>query len=161
MGGWLKRLRGVLGLGVVGGAAGALFGGLWWFGSSVLGLGGIDFGTLGGTAALWGGFGAFAASGAGVLLTARGSRQTLEELSPWRVGAFGVVTGFLAPPAYIFLMTGGGGFWNPTVGLVVTISGVLGGALGSGLVLTAKRAPPELLARGRAGPLGSGERADG
>ncbi len=160
MGRWLKRLRGVLGLGVLGGAAGALFGALWWFGSSVLGLGGIVFGPLGWTAALWGGFGAFAASGAGLLLTALGSRQTLEELSPWRVGAFGTLMGFLAPPAYVFLMTGGY-FWDPTVGLVAAISGVLGGALGSGLVLTAKRAPSELPARGQTHALGSGETTDG
>ena len=159
MGRWLKRLRGILGLGVVGGAVGALFGGLWWFGSSVLGIGSIVFGTLGWTAARWGGFGAFAASGAGLLLTALGSRQTLEELSPWRVGAFGALMGFLAPPAFVFLMTGS--FWGPTVGLVAAISGVFGGALGSGLVLTAQHAPSEELARGRASAIGSGDPADG
>jgi hypothetical protein len=62
MRGWLKRLRGILGLGVVGGVVGALVGGLWWFGTSLLGS---DFtlGTLGTAAALWGGFGAFAAGG--------------------------------------------------------------------------------------------------
>ena len=159
MASWLKRLRGILGLGAFGGAAGALFGGLWWLGSSVLGLGGIVFGPLGWTVALWGGFGAFAASGAGLLLTALGSRQTLEQLSPLRVGAFGLVMGFLAPPAYVFLMTGV--FWGPTLSIVATISGVLGGALGSGLVLAAKRAPLDLPTGGQARVLGSGGNAGG
>ena len=164
MGRWLKRLRGVLGLGVVGGAVGALFGGLVWFVTSVLGLGSIAFDPLGLAAAVWGVFGAFAASGAGLLLTALGSRQTLEELSPWRVGAFGAVMGFLAPPIFVFLNTGS--FWGPGAGpfaviaTIATISGVLGGALGSGLVLTAQRAPSEELAHERAGALGAGETAD-
>ena len=159
MASWLKRLRGIVGLGAFGGAAGALFGGLWWFGSSVLGLGGVVFGPLGWTAALWGGFGALAASGAGLLLTSLGSRQTLEQLSPLRVGAFGLVMGFLAPPAYMFLMTGV--FWGPTLSIVATISGVLGGALGSGLVLAAKRAPADLPAGGERLALGSGVKLGG
>ncbi len=159
MASWMERLRGILGLGAFGGAAGALFGGLWWFGSSVLGLGGIVFGPLGWTVALWGGFGAFAASGAGLLLTALGSRQTLDQLSPLRLGAFGLVMGFLAPPAYMFLMTGV--FWGPTLSIVATISGVVGGALGSGLVLAAKRAPPELSTGGETRMLGSAETAGG
>ena len=138
MGGWLKRLRGVMGLGLVGGAAGAVFGGLWWFGSSVLGLGSIVFGTLGWTAALWGGFGAFATTGVGVLLATDGAKSTLEDLSPWRVAAFGAVMGLLAPPVLVFVVTGS--FWAPGVGLVGGMSGVFGALLGSGLVLTAKRA---------------------
>ena len=164
MGAWLKRLRGVLGLGVVGGAVGALFGGLFWFVSLFLGWG-IDYWTLGLAAAVWGGFGAFAASGAGLLLTALGSRQILEELSHWRVGAFGAVMGFLAPPILVFLNTGS--FWGPGVGpvgliaTIATISGVLGAGLGSGLVLTAQRAPYEELARRPSGALGSGETAEG
>ena len=165
MRGWLKRLRGILGLGVVGGAVGALFGGLLGLGLSLLGFGIIDWLTLESGAALGGIFGAFAASGAGLLLTAFGSRQTLEELSPGRVGAFGAVLGFLAPPIFVFLNTGS--FWGPGAGplgliaAIATISGVLGGALGSGLVLTAQRAPSGELAHERAGALGSGETADG
>jgi len=159
MASWRKRLRGILGLGVLGAAAGGLFGGLWWFGTAVLGLGGVVFGPLGWTAALWASFGAFAAGGAGLLLTALGSRQTLEQLSPWRLGAFGAVMGFLAPPAYMFLMTGV--FWGPTLSLVATISGLLGGALGSGLVLAAKRAPRELSTGGESLMLGSAETAGG
>ena len=165
MGRWLKRLRGVLGLGVVGGAVGALFGGLMWFGSSVLGLGSIVFEPLGLSAAVWGVFGAFAASGAGLLLTTLGSRQTLEELSHWRVGAFGAVMGFLAPPIFVFLNTGS--FWGPGAGpfavvaTITAISTLLGAGIGSGLVLTAQRAPSQELASGRLGALGSGESAEG
>lgn len=73
---WLKRLRGILGLGVMGGVVGALVGALWWLGASLLGSV-FTLGTIGTAAALWGGFGAFAAGGAGLLLTAVGSKQSL------------------------------------------------------------------------------------
>lgn len=142
MAGWLKRLKGIAGLSALGGAAGAVFGSMWWFATSVLGLGGVVFGHLGWTALLWAGFGAFAAGGASFLLTMLGARLTLEELSPWRMAAFGAVMGFLAPPAYMFAMTGV--FWGPVLSVVSTISGVLGGALGASLVVAAKRAPDEL-----------------
>lgn len=145
-----KRLKSIVGLGVLGGGVGAVFGSLWWLGTSILGLGGVVFGHLGWTALLWAGFGAFAAGGAGVLLTVLGSRLTLEQLSPWRLAAFGAVMGFVAPPAYMFMMTGV--FWGPVLSMVATISGALGAALGAGLVVAAKRAPPDL-SPGQEGPV--------
>jgi len=159
MGNWLKRLRGTLGLGAIGGAAGALFGSLWWFGTNLLGLQ-FTFGSLGMASAVWGGFGAFAASGAALLLAAFGSRQTLEELSPWRVAAFGAAMGFLAPPGFIFMVTGS--FWAPgvasfgLVAFIATISALLGAGLGGGLVLSAQRAPIEELTDGALESLGAG-----
>ena len=56
----MGKLRGLLGLGVLGGAAGAVVGGLWWVGATLLGIGEIAFGSLGWTLALWSGFGASA-----------------------------------------------------------------------------------------------------
>ena len=50
--------------------------------------------------------------------------------------------GFLGPPVYMLLMTGV--YWGPVLSLVATMSGVLGGAVGYGLVVAAKRAPSEL-----------------
>ena len=124
-----------------------------------LGIGGVVFGPLGWTAALWGTFGAFAAGGAGLLLTVSSSRRTLDQLSPWRLGAFGAVMGVLAPPAYMFLMTGV--YWGPVLSLVATMSGVLGGAVGYGLVVAAKRAPSELAPGDEARMLDAGGIAGG
>ena len=160
MKGLMKRLRGVLGLGALGGTAGAVIGSLWWFGAYLLGdTGGVIFGPLGWTAALWGTFGAFGAAGAGLLLTVSSSRRTLDQLSPWRLGAFGAVMGFLAPPVYMLLSTGV--YWGPVLSMVATASGVLGGIVGYGLVEVAKRAPSELAAGDETRSLESAETAGG
>lgn len=153
---WVGKLRGLFGLSAVGAAAGGLFGALWEIGSTWLGLGGLSFGSLGWSAALWAGFGAFAAGGVGVFLAAVGSKRTLEELSVWRAGIGGAVLGSVAPLAMVFAVTGG--FWAPSIGYVAGLSGLFGGLLGGGLVLTAKRAhaaelrssrEPDLLSHGR------------
>ena len=150
---WLRRLRGVLGLGAVGGVVGWLFGALWWFAVSVLGVGGLEFGSLGVTGALWAFFGAFATTGTGLLLLVLGSTGSLERLSPWRVAAFGALAGFVAPPAFV-------GFWGPTVALVASISSAFGAVLGGGLVWAAKRAPADQLTDGDRDAPGSGDAID-
>jgi hypothetical protein len=142
--GLVRRLRGVLGLGAFGGLAGALAGSLFWVGVFLLGeTNGVVFGSLGWTAALWGTFGAFGAAGAGALLTLSSSRRTFDQVSPWRLAAFGAAMGFLAPPAYMFVMTGA--YWGPVLSILAAASGVLGGSIGYGLVAVAKRAPTELV----------------
>lgn len=135
---WVAKLRGLFGLSVVGAAAGGLFGALWEIGSTWLGLGGLSFGSLGWSAALWAGFGAFAAGGLGVFLAAVSAKSTLEELSAWRAGAGGAVLGSVAPLVLVFAVTGG--FAAPAIGYVAGLSGLFGGLLGAGLVVTAKRA---------------------
>jgi len=156
---WLRRLRGVLGLGTVGGVAGALFGAVWWLLAPILGIAGLVIGDVWSTATVWGFCGAFAASGAGLLLSALGTRRSLQQLSPWRVAAFGAVMGLLAPSAFLVLVTGS--FWGPYMSLFATISGMVGGALGGGIVLIAQGAPPDELGPGRSEALGPGEAGDG
>jgi len=155
---WLRRLRGVLGLGAAGGVAGALFGGLWWLVAPLLGISAIVIGDVAVTALIWGFFGAFAASGAGLLLSAVGRYGSIEELSPWRVGAFGAVMGLLAPSAFLLLFSGS--IWGPGMGVFATISGLVGGALGSGLVLAAQHAPSKELAPGSSATLDAGDVVD-
>ena len=135
---WLGKLRGLLGLGVLGGAAGAVVGGLWWVGATLLGIGEIAFGSLGWTLALWSGFCASATTAVGALLATFGSKSTLEDLSPWPAVACGAVIGLLAPGAVAFLLTGT--VWVTGVGLLGGVSGLLGGVLGGGFVIMAKRA---------------------
>ena len=139
----LRRLRGVLGLGAFGGAAGALAGSMFWMGVFLLGAtDGVIFGSLGWTAALWGTFGAFGTAGAGILLTVSSSRRTFDQVSPWHLAMFGAVMGFFAPPTYMFVMTGA--YWGPVLSIVAGASALLGGSIGYGLVAAARRAPSEV-----------------
>lgn len=151
IGRWAAKLRGLLGLGMAGGVAGAILGVVWWVGASLVGAGSIAFGSLPWTIALWTGFGSFAALGVGVGLATIGSRRTLEELSPVGAAALGAAVGSLAPFLVVFAATGG--FWVPSLGLIAGASGVLGGVLGSGLVVTAQRAAARELEEGEGSPL--------
>jgi len=138
MGRWVTKLRGLLGLGLIGGAVGGLFGGLWWLGTDVLGMGEIAFGSLGWTVGLWGGFGAFATTGVGVLLATVGAKRTLEELSPAWAGLAGGAMGGVAPFGLAFALTGD--LMAPWIFIIAGTSALVGGLLSGGLVLTAKRA---------------------
>ena len=146
VGRWMAKLRGLLGMGVAGGVAGAILGVLWWAGASIVGGGAIAFGSLPWTVGLWAGFGSFAALGVGVGLATIGSRWTLQELSPAGSAAVGALVGGLAPFLVVFAATGG--FWVPSIGLIAGASGALGGLLGSGLVVAAQRAETRELAEG-------------
>ena len=133
IGKWAAKLRGLFGLGVAGGVAGAALGVLWWAGSAIVGAGAIGFGSLPWTVGLWAGLGSFAALGVGVGLATIGSRRTLEELSPMAAAAVGALVGGAAPFLLVLAVTGG--FWIPSIGLIAGASGVLGGLVGSGLVV--------------------------
>jgi hypothetical protein len=143
----LRKLRGVLGLGLVGGAVGFFGGGVvhlvlqllsvWVPGISV------PWGTALITAMRWGSFGAFAGAGFGGLLALTTARRTLQELSGWKVGVLGAAVGALFFPAFII---GGAGFERL---LLFTLSdallnagtfGLLGAGLSWSMVTLAKRA---------------------
>ncbi|HEX9885360.1 MAG TPA: DUF4143 domain-containing protein [Longimicrobiales bacterium] len=136
MGRWTTKLRGLLGVGVTGGVLGAVFGACWWVAESVLGFDWIPFGSLGWSTGLWAGFGAFATTGAGLLLATLKSPGSLRELSARRMAAFGALMGLAAPPALIVLV---GASWSIEVAVVAGISAALGGLVGGGLVVAAKR----------------------
>ncbi len=142
MRGWARKLRGISGLGLFGGLGGALFGSLWWIGEGLLGASGTFAGSFGMTVGLWAGFGAFAAAGAGVLLTTLARVPRLEALSPLRLFVLGALAGGLAPPAFLLLIGGG---WSTEAAVFSGISSLLGGVVSSGLVVVARRAPREAL----------------
>ncbi len=146
MTGFLRRLRGLLGLSAVGGTVGGILGVVYAFVTSFLGLGSIAFGSVGWTAALWAGFGAAAAGGVGLVLATLESRRSLGELSAGRAALGGAVVGALAPLAVVFALTGG--IYVSGVSFVAGLSGLLGAGLGAGFVSMAKRAEKAELGRG-------------
>ncbi len=152
---WRRRLKGLLGLGIIGGIGGAGVGVLWWVVTGFPGASRLVIGDLGVTTTVWAFLGAFAASGAGLLLTTLQSGRSLKELSPMWVGAFGMAMGLLAPSAFLVITTGR--VWGTGLGVFAVASALVGGALGAGLVVAAKQAPPEQLGAGGADRLGSGQ----
>jgi hypothetical protein len=150
MKGWLRRLRGVLGIGTlwglpavfvgaVGGGAASVFGGAPLLGAIVTGttvVGGLFFalGTV------------FAAA-----LTMLEGRRTLEELSPRRAASWGALAGAVLP--VVGLVVSAGPEIVPLLLdrqlLLTLLSGVgsyaaLAAALAGGTVALARQAPPEL-----------------
>ena len=101
---WTK-VRGLLGLGAVGGVAGAVGGALLSVGGGLLGLwGGVQWGSvlelaLGG--AFFTSIGAMVFGGA---LVALESRKSVEELPIWRMAAFGVLIGVGLTLGFVALM---------------------------------------------------------
>lgn len=150
----LKRLarkaRGVMGLGVVGGVAGLLLGGVWGVVGAVA-RSGIFF-DVGYLRFLWQmalgsglGFamiGAFTASGFGVLVAAADSRKSLEDLPLWRMGLFGALMGAVFPPVLVISRVGLTGYLGGVVSLlpVSAVLGLAGGLGTASLVAIAKRA---------------------
>ncbi len=137
----LHRLRGLMGLGFVGGCLGALFGAgsmmlknLTMFGS-ILGL------SIAESATGWGVFGALAGSGFGLVLTMMAGRRRLQELNFWRAAILGGVVGVSLPVVWFGTQLG----WTfPILVLFVlpqaAMCGAFGMLLGSGLVAVAKDA---------------------
>ncbi|MEM7414403.1 MAG: hypothetical protein AAF389_02835 [Gemmatimonadota bacterium] len=162
MSSWWRRVRGVLGLGalwgaaagavgVVGGAIAGLMGGGPIF---VMSLSGAVMGTLGlmlGTA-----FGS-------VLTLSHGSR-TLDELTPRRTAGLGFVAGAglsFVGNSLLILLAGAGapaGMIVPALFVSSTIYGVLTAGLAYGTVAIAKRAPDDrLIEAGRGAELTAGD----
>ena len=135
---WFTKLRAILGLGVVGGAAGLTIGGAWTVVDALLAPGTfVAWSDL----PLWGLFGAVSGSGFAVLLTGFESRRTLPELPLWRAGVWG---GSVSASIPLIL----GFAWSGSLSLVsvselLPAAGVcagLGAALGAGMVAVARRA---------------------
>ena len=149
MSGWLRRLRGVLGIGAVWGVAGAIAGGVggvvaFLLGSMPLlpavlelGMGAAGVGIVLGSAF------------AGVLTLAEG-RRTLEQLTPARAALWGSVAGAGLIASWGVLMIATFGSMVPLSQLLPVIVsavgsyGLLSGGLAAGTVALARRAPDEL-----------------
>ncbi|MEM7413857.1 MAG: hypothetical protein AAF389_00085 [Gemmatimonadota bacterium] len=159
MSGWGKRLKGILGLSVIGGAIGSAYGVVRLGLMALLGMGGLTTTNLLGAVAVYGAFAALATGGVGVLLTTVGRRLSLHELSPWKAALFGAVLGAGAP-----LLLIGATYTGVQTGAVLAAIGLrfglMGGLLGGGFVAAAQwadrnalDAPDEatLIGRGEAG----------
>ena len=128
---WWKKLRGLTGLTAIGGLLGGVLGSLWLGASTLLAGGSVSPGLLLSGAAIYGGFAALATGGVGVLLATVGSGRTLSELSAARAGVCGALLGAVAPVLGLSL------FASFPIAILASAAlrfGVLGGALGAGLV---------------------------
>ena len=162
------RVRGVLGLGLFGGAAGAAVGAVLGVIRSVV-LSGFFadpeylryvLGMAFGNAVGFGMMGAFTTAGFGVLLAATERHHTLQELSLWRMGAFGALVAASFPPLFV-IATAGPAVYMTVAKALLPVSGVLalaGGSGTAGLVAIAQRAGARELEdpTGSQGRLGSG-----
>ncbi len=142
MGRWLRKLRGLAGLTAVGGLIGAVSGGLTGLIQLWLGVWGTGPLSVALFAAVWGGYGASVAACVGVLLAVMGPKKSLTELSAWLTGLCGAVIGAAAPLGLAYALS----FPLSTMGGAVVQFALLGGALGAGLVIAAKRAESRALA---------------
>lgn len=155
MSNWGRKLRGALGLSVIGGTLGGLLGAGWALVSGVLSYGwGFPPGNLVVGAVVWGSFGAFAAGGLGVGLGLLGERITLDELPLWKAGFIGAVAGALFPFAILAMV--GGSVLSVAFPLLASVSGLcagLGGLLSFSLVAAAKHGSDDSLGSGGSTPL--------
>lgn len=145
-----SRLRGLLGLGSLGGLLGALGGAVWTLGANLLDLGVFfDSGfwlyvasNVMGAAALWGLLGSFTATAFGSLLVLSDSRRSLDQLPLWRMAVLGAVAGAAFWPTFVAVRFGVATVINaaptllPTMGLL----GTFGAAFTTSLVVIAQRA---------------------
>lgn len=108
------KIRGILGLGLIGGFVGFVGGALWGLVSTMLRSGiffDADYLPFLGRMALGNGIGfmkigAFTMAGFAVLLAAVESRRSITELPLWRMGIFGALVGALFPPIYVISRMG-------------------------------------------------------
>lgn len=161
--GLMTRVRGVLGLGLLGGVAGAAVGAVLGVIRAVV-LSGFFadpaylryvLGMAFGNAVGFGLMGAFTTAGFGVLLAATERHHTLQDLSLWRMGAFGALVAASFPPLFV-VATAGPSVYLTAAKALLPVSGVLalaGGAATAGLVAIAQRAGRHEL-EGPAGPRG-------
>lgn len=140
-----RKLRGLLGLGIVGGVAGGLFGAFWGL-LEILVLSPDLRPQFLFYMAGWGVVGAMATTGFGLLLTTTSGRRRLEDVSPWRARLLGAVAGAAGPAVLHFLVPSV--FLPGAIGLLVAAVGsVVGAGLASAMIAVAKTAPdaPELV----------------
>ena len=155
---FFRKLRGLLGLTVLGAGAGGIFGAAWGLLELLLLSPGLrppfPLYMVG-----WGVVGAMATAGFGLLLTTTSGRHRLEDVSPWRARILGGIAGAAGPillnllvPAIVF---------PAGIGLLVAaVGGAVGAGMASALLAVAKTAPAtaELVAEPEESLLGSGSR---
>ncbi len=144
---WLRKLRGILGIGVIWGVAGSALGVTGWAIASIFGinpprsevivslLNGVPFFAVG--------------SGFAVVLTMMDGRRTFDELSPKRAALWGALAGATVFPIVACLIVLGLGLGNEIPLAVLIAHGLIfGGAVTAGLaagtVSLARRAPGAL-----------------
>jgi len=150
--GWLRKLRGILGLGGIGAVLGA-FGGAAWSLATSLSFGYVDPGFITMAATVWGTFGAFCGAGFGVALVAFSSRRSLDQLGVASSALIGGLLGAVFPLAFNLLLSGPMPLY--LIKLMLPVMGVcaaLGATLSTGMVLAAKRADRREVAEGRQAP---------
>lgn len=152
------RVRGVLGLGVIGGGVGFVAGGVWGVLSSMVRAGVVfeldyfrfllrmGIGNATGFMLI----GAFTAAGFGVLLSVIDRRHTLEELPLWRMGLLGALMGASFPPIYVIWQSGFSTYWATASQFLPAVAGLaaVGGVLTSSMVAMARRAGGDQLRAG-------------
>jgi hypothetical protein len=144
------KVRGLVGLGLLGGAAGFMLGGVWGVVSSALRSGiFLDVGYLRflldmawGNALGFAQVGAFTTAGFGVLVAAIDSRRSLVDLPLWRMGLFGALAGAVFPPLIVVWRIGLAAYLDAAVTLLpVSVAiGLIGGLATASMVAVAKRA---------------------
>ncbi len=143
------KIRGLLGLGLVGGVLGLFGGAIWSLVSTLLRLGFfVDSGFWSyvadrvlGAAIIWGMVGVFTGSGFGTLLAVMDSRRSLDELPLWRMALFGAIAGAAFEPVYVLVRFGVGPLLASPLQMLpyMGIFGTLGAMLTSSLVVMAQR----------------------
>lgn len=135
---WGRKLKGLVGLSAVGGVIGAIYGAAR---AAILAFTGFGWAPdiFMGMITSHAGFAALTTAGVGITLATVGSRLSLSELSPWKAALVGGVCGAAIPLGVIALTFTGVGM--PGVFLAIGARyGMLGAALGGGLVAVAQRA---------------------
>jgi hypothetical protein len=150
---WLRRLRGVLGVGALWGVAGTAYGAMSALVAKVLsgvrpGVPLFEFLLEVGLGA--GAVGFLLGSGFAGVLAVIERRRTFDQLSLARAAAWAAMVGATLPIAYLLVFFGPEGVVlsltrTPLAVIAASVSyGALGGALAAGTVALARRAPPEL-----------------
>ena len=155
---WLRKLRGILGTGLIWGLPGAVVGAIGGVVASVFGGGPLLGSMVTGCVLVGGSFFLLGTSFAAALTLAEG-RRTLNELSPMRAALWGGLAGGVLPVlALLALQPGIDHLLGDTQVLTALLAavgsyGALSAALAGGTVAVAKSAPGEpVLSPGSVGP---------
>ncbi len=150
MKGWIRRLRGIAGIGTLWGLAGAVVGTLGGLAAAVFGgaplLAAVANFGLGG-----GGVGFLLGTTFAGVLTMMERRRTLDELTPGRAAFWGALAGSAFPAMWFLASIGTLGTFIPLDRLLLAAMsgcvayGTLAAGLAAGTVSLARRAPAELI----------------
>lgn len=144
------KIRGIFGLGIIGGVAGFVTGAVWGVVSSAVRSGvflDVDFLRFVGRMALGNatGFmmiGVFTGAGFGAMLAVVDSKRSIEELPLWRMALFGALVGAAFPPIFVIWRIGVAAYLGSALSFVpvMGVLGGIGGVLTASMVAMAKRA---------------------